>query len=130
MLLWIKKHTTIIVTILITFGVLFFLYACEAKTHSLTKTDKLVNRQELQFELDQFISLARIRMLDLDKQEQLRAIVLENALILVQGQPFNPFGLISAVAAIYGLTKAGSTVSKKVKYTLIKRKANNGTTTS
>ena len=114
-------------TILVTGGFVVYMWGCQVKTKSLTTPDKFVNRQELQLELDQVIGLAQLRMADLDQQEQFRAIILQNALILVQGQPFNAFGIISAVAALYGVTQAGSQVTRKVKSNISKRKANNGT---
>jgi len=104
------------------------MYGCEVKTHSLTGSNKLVNRQELQLELDQIIGLAELRMADLDQQEKFRAIILQNALILVQGQPFNPLGLLSAVAAIYGVAQGSSNITKVVKNKRNKRKVNNGQT--
>ena len=128
MLLWLKQHKTIIMTVLVTVIFTFYMYGCEVKTRSLTESTKLVNRQELQLELDQIIDMAKIRMADLDKQEEFSAIILQNALILVQGQPFNPIGIISAIAAIYGLSQGASNVSKIVKTKVNKRKANNGKT--
>jgi len=115
MLQWIKNHSGILITSLITIGLLVWLYGCEPKTQSLVASNQLVNRQELQLELDQLIGLAQLRMADLDKQEQLRAVILQNALILVQGEPFNPVGLITAIAAIYGIAQGGVNISKVVK---------------
>lgn len=126
MILWLKKHSSIIITILVTAGLAIYLYGCEPKVASLTERGRLINRQELQLELDQFIGLAQLRMLDLDKQEQLRSVILQNALILVQGQPFNPVGLITAIAAIYGATQGGRNITKVVKTKVTKRKVNNG----
>lgn len=123
---WVKKNLSIIITMSVTVGFLIFIYACDPKVPSLANSLKQVNRQELQLELDQFIGLAQLRMADLDKQEQLRSIILQNALILVQGQPFNPVGLITGVAALYGLAQAGSNVTKVVKTAKAKRKVNNG----
>lgn len=125
---WIKEHRSIIITVLITGGLMIYLYACDVKTRSLITPDKQVNRAELQLELDQFIGLAQLRMLDLDKQEQLRTVILQNALVLVQGQAFNPFGLITAIAAIYGVTQGGCNITKVVKTARNKRKVNNGNT--
>lgn len=125
---WIKKHLPLLTTVLVTVSILIFIYACEPKTQSLVYSDKRVNRQELQLELDQFIGLAQIRMVDLDKQEQLRAVILQNALILVQGQPFNPVGLITGVAALYGITQGTQNITKGVKNAKRKRKANSNTT--
>lgn len=125
MLEWFKKHASLLITILVSVGLLFYLVACEPETLSLTHEDKQVNRQELQLELDQIIGLAQLRMVDLDRQEQLRAIILQNALILVQGQPFNPVGLITAAAAVYGLTQGGKNISKVVGAKHNKGKGNN-----
>ena len=123
---WFKEHATVLITILACAGFGIYCYSCEPKVQSLTPPLRQINRQELQLEFDQIMSLAQLRMLDLDKQEQFRSIILQNALILVQGQPFNPVGIITAIAAIYGIGQAGTTVSKKVKNTIDKRKANNG----
>ena len=125
---WIKEHKTVLMTVLVTVVFLFYMYGCQVKTRSLTTPDKLVNRQELQLELDQIISLPELRMIDVDQQEDFRAIILQNALILVQGQPFNPVGILTAVAAIYGIAAGGSNITKVVKSVSNKRKANNGIT--
>jgi len=126
MIAWLKKHTTIIVTVLVCFGFAVYCYGCEPKVRSITDRARLVNRQELQLELDQVIGMAQLRMADLDKQEQLRAVILQNALVLVQGQPLNPFGIITAIAAVYGAAQGGSNVKNVIKTAVKKRKVNNG----
>ncbi len=124
---WIKNHLPLLTTISVTIGILLFIYACEPKVQSLYREGTQVNRQELQLELDQMIGLAQLRMADLEKQEQLRAVILQNALILVQGQPFNPVGLITGIAALYGITQASQNTVKVVKNVTQKRKVNNAT---
>ena len=126
MLQWLKKYSSFLIAAVVTAGLLVYIYGCEPKVQSLNNRKRLVNRQELQLELDQLITMAQIRMADLDKQDQLRAVILQNALILVQGQPFNPLGLLTGVAAIYGLTQGGQNISKVVKKTVKRRKENNG----
>ncbi len=123
---WIKKNKSILITILITFGVVIYLYGCESKTKSLITPDKRINRAELQLELDQFIGLAELRMVDLDRQDALRAVIIQNALMVVQGQPFNPFGMITAIAAVYGITQGGQNISRVVKKKINGKKVNNG----
>ncbi|MBA7680007.1 hypothetical protein ES703_88314 [subsurface metagenome] len=123
---WLKKNSSILITILATIGVLFYLYGCEPKTRSLSTPNKLVNRQELQLELDQIMGLAQLRMLDLDKQDAFRSIIIQNSLLVAQGQPFNPVGLITAIAGIYGAAHAATKSSKYVSKALEKRKVNNG----
>lgn len=123
---WIKKHYSFLITLAVTASMIVFIYACEPKVASLLDNKTMVTRAELQLEVEQFVGTAQIRMLNLDKQDQIRSILFQNALLIVQGQPFNPFGLLTAVAALYGLTQAGGKVSKTVKNTLDKRKINNG----
>lgn len=123
---WIKKYHTEIIAALVCAGFTVYCYSCQSTTRSLVDDTKRINRQELQLELDQFITMGRLRMLDLDKQDQLRGIILQNALVLVQGQPLNPLGIITAVAAVYGVLSGGSNVVKKVKEKRNKGKPNNG----
>lgn len=126
MLLWIKKHKDAIVGILVSIMFSIYCYGCEPKVASLTDKTSLINRQELQLEFDRIITMAQLRMVSLEKQEQFRTVILQNALILVQGQPMNPLGIISAVAAIYGIMQGGSNLTKVVKNNLIKKGSNNG----
>lgn len=118
---WIKKHLSMIVVGIIGLGFMFYSYGCEPKVKSLIHDQHRINRQELQLELDQLINMAQLRMADLDKQEQFRSIILQNALILVQGQPLNPVGIITAFAAVYGAMQGGRTITKVVKKTRDKR---------
>lgn len=126
MLVWLKKNWSIVVGVLVTISFLFYAYSCEPKVASLFDATRKVNRQEFQLELDQLMGLAQIRMLDFERYDQFRAIVLQNAILLIQGQPLNPVGIITAIAGIYGFTQAGSKVTKVVKEKRIKRKENNG----
>ena len=126
MLQWLKKHWNTIVIVMVTGGMLFFMYACESKVESLNDKRRLITRVELQVELDEILSMAQIKIADLDRQDELRAVVLQNALILVQGQPMNPVGILTAVAGIYGILSASNTAVKKVKQTVEKKRSNNG----
>ena len=119
---WIKKHSAGIISIIVCFSFLLYVYGCEPKTKSLLDSCKLVNRKELQIELDMFINTAKVRMADLDKQEALRNIILQNALVIVEGQPFNPVGILTGLAAIYGITQGGRNVTKVVKNGVKKKK--------
>ena len=125
MLQWIKNHWNSIVIVLVTSGLCIFMYDCEPKVESLKDERRLVTRFELQIELEQILSTAEIRMSDLDRQDELRKIILQNALLLVEGQPANPVGIITAIAALYGLLTASKSTVQTVKNTLEKRKVNN-----
>ncbi len=123
---WIKEHKSFLISVLVIISVVIYLYGCESKVRSITDGSRLINRQELQLELDQFVGTVRIRMADLAKQDQLRTLILENALILVQGQPFNPLGLLTGVSAVYGFAQAGRNAAAGVKKVYNKKRVNNG----
>ena len=125
---WIKEHTTLLTTILVSIGFLIYCYGCQPRVRSLINRNVFINRQELQLELDQFIGMAQLRIVDLNRQEELRAIVLQNALILVRGQPFNPLGIITAIASVYGVTQVTRNIKQGVKNARVKRSTNNAHT--
>ncbi|KKN15625.1 hypothetical protein LCGC14_0984120 [marine sediment metagenome] len=123
---WIKNHITLLFIIIVVVGTGFLMQGCPPRVPSLIDDDTEVTRQELQLELDTIIQTAEFRMMDLDKQDQFRAIILQNALILVQGQPLNPIGILIGIAALYGVAQTASKVKTVVKETRVKRKENNG----
>lgn len=126
MLNWLKKYKSLITACLISFFVLLYVYGCEPKVESINGNRRMVTREELQVELNQIMALAEVRMLELEKQEQLRALILENALIIVEGQPFNPVGLITGFAALYGVSQGSFQIGRGVKNKVKKRKNNGG----
>ena len=125
MLTLLKNNWQTIITSILAIAFSLFLVCCESKVPSLNGSGVLVTRAELQFELGQMINTAEYRIATLDEKDQLKRILTQNALLIVQGDPFNPLGLVTAVAAFYGLTQATSGVAKKVKNGLVKKKTNN-----
>ncbi len=125
MIIWIKKNIRGIVTGLVLVSISFWLQSCEPQVQSLITPKRMVTRAELELELDNLIALAQLRMLNLDKQEQLRSLIINNSLILASGQPFNPIGILTGLAGIYGVAHAATKSTKYVTKTLQKRKVNN-----
>lgn len=94
---------------------LFWGHACQPTVKSLIHPDQKVTRPELQIELDTIIATAEFRMADLDRQEAFRDVIFKNALLMVEGGSLNPVGIITLLAGIYGITRGGSDIVKKVK---------------
>lgn len=95
--------------------ILSVLYGCESQVLSLSGNGSKVNRAELNYELENYLRLAELRKVDLDRQDQLRTLILQNGLVLIQGQPFNPFGILTGLAAIYGVGSAGTSGARLIK---------------
>lgn len=112
---WLKDHAAGIFTLLLTGVMIVYIVACESKVRSLNNSVRLVTRQELQFELQHILDTAELRMADLDRQDRLRELIMQNALLVVQTGTFNPVGLLTAMAALYGIGQAGTKVTKTVK---------------
>lgn len=125
---YLKNKSTVILIAIVTISFMIFAYSCEPKVTSLFDKQHTVTRQGLQLELDQLIGFAQIKMADLDKQEAIRGIILQNALILVQGQPFNPVGIITAIASLYGIEQATKKSIGVVKNARAKRNNSKSTT--
>lgn len=107
---WPRTIAFAIITVL-----LFWTYGCPPKVESLSDPGRMVTRPELQIELNMFIASAEYRMADLDKQDAFRNVIFRNALVLIDGGTINPLGIITGVAAIYGLGTAGKQVKDKIK---------------
>lgn len=125
---WLKKNRTAIITVFVTLALCFWLYACESQVESLNGGGVMVTRGQLQLELENIFARAELKVLDLDRQDAFRNLIIQNGLLIVSGQPFNAFGILSGFAAIYGLAQVGSKVTKVVKTNVQKRKVTNDTT--
>lgn len=92
--------------------VLLFIYGCESQVLSLTGNGQKVNRAELNFELESYLRMAELRFTNLDKQDAVREVIFQNALLVFQTGGINPAGVATAVAAIYGIISGGTSVAK------------------
>jgi len=101
---------------------IFFAMGCPSKVISLTDGTKRVTRAELQIELDHFIASAQMKLGQLDKQDELRDLVLKNAFIMVETGTFNPIALTTALFALYGIGNAANQTKNGIKK--IKKKTN------
>jgi hypothetical protein len=79
-------------------------YGCESQCKSLINTDQLVNRSELQNELNYLVGLAKSREENLDKQDAVKQSLLDAANIIGSTGTINPSGLINLAATIGGIS--------------------------
>lgn len=83
--------------------ILIYAYGCEPKTKSLTRPGGKVTRIELQTELELFIARAAAGKKDLDRQDEIRDFIFNQALVIAQGNTVNPIGVLTGVLAILGI---------------------------
>lgn len=104
-----------LIAIVLLTAFLFWGFSCPSQVTSLIDPQKKITRPELQIELDSIIATAEYRLASLDRQDQFRDVIFKNAMLMVEGGALNPVGIITLLAGIYGVTRGGSDIVKKVK---------------
>lgn len=122
MTLWFSKHWPSVLAL--GFGVFLIFYGqgCESKVPSLLDPSRKVTRPVLDLELKQILALSEMRKLDLDRQDKLKRLIAENAIILLEGSPANPLGILTGIFGLYGLAQGGKNINTVIKNGIEKRK--------
>lgn len=123
---WIMKHRVAVITVCLISILLIYGYGCESRVTSIYNKDVKVTRGELQVELDDILAQVKLKVTDLNRQDAIKAVILQNAVLLIEGGPTNPVGILSAIAAIYGITQGANNVANGVRKMTSKRRDNNG----
>jgi len=110
---WPKAAALVILT-----AILFWAYGCPPTTESLIHPEKKITRPELQIELDSITATAEFRFADLERQEHFRDLVLKNALVIIETGTLNPVGILTGLAALYGI----GTGIKQTKDKIVRKK--------
>jgi len=93
------NHWYIIAGIII-FGIVFWTHGCESQVTSLINTDKKVNRAELQVEIEYVAGIAKTRVMDLDKKDEIRQTLFDALVLVSQGGQINTLGIVNLLATI------------------------------
>lgn len=96
-----------IISVLVFAVVIVIFYGCEAKVSSFNSPTRRIDRDELDTEVELFLARAQNKYSNLNRQEQFRQLLFENALSYAQGVPINPIGIFTSLAALFGV---GATV--------------------
>lgn len=95
-------------------ALVIWLYGCQSQVQSIIDPTKKVTRAELQLESDYLIGQLRVKMTDLDRQDELKMLLLEQAQIFGQTGTLNPTGLLNTAITI-GAISFGLNRNQKVK---------------
>lgn len=100
---WFGEYWAWWVTLNLCSFILLYAYGCEPKTKSLTRPGEKITRIELQTELELFLARAAAGKKDLDRQEQIRDMIFNQALVIAQGNQVNPIGVVTSILALLGI---------------------------
>jgi hypothetical protein len=99
---------------------------CESRTPSILNPAVKITRSQLEAELTQIESLANEKSVSLERQDAIKKIIADQAVILAQGGTLNPAGIVTTLLSILGI---GSIIDNKRKdYVITKLKTNNPVT--
>lgn len=97
------NHWYVIGLVLIS-GLFIWTYGCESHVQSLIDPAKKVNRSELQVEIEYVAGIARTRVENLDKQDEIKQALFDALTIASQGGQFNAMGVLNLVATIAAIS--------------------------
>lgn len=103
--LWsfIRHQRGIIISIVLSIIVLVWAYGCESKVRSSLDPGRLVTRPEFRLEVENYLARAELKFADLDRQDEFKRIIFENAIGYAQGKPINPIGVIMSIGGLLGI---------------------------
>lgn len=122
--LWLVENWVILTTLTCIQLLVTFAYGCTPKTGSLLSPEHKVTRGEFKSELEVILARYEHGLNNLDQQEKLRKMLFEQTIIIAQGNPINPAGVIMTALSIFGVGAAADDVRLRRQ-----RKKTNGVTT-
>lgn len=106
-----ERYQTIAVILIII--LLIWAYGCPSKVESLHSPGKRVTRAEFEIETKGLLSTAEVRLIDLDRQDNIKRLIFENLLLTAQSGQFNLVGLVAGVATLLGIGATVDNVRKR-----------------
>lgn len=106
---WLNDNHWLIIAGIIIFSMMFWAYGCESKVKSLLDQNVMVNRGELQVEIEYVAGIAKTRVADLDKQDEIKKALFDALVLVGSGGQINAMGAVNLAATIiavgWGLKK-------------------------
>jgi len=105
-----RYQSLAVITVIVLLAIFF---GCESKVTSINNPTQKVTRAELQLELDVMIAKCKIGLKKLDRQDELRNLILQQALITASTGTINPLALITSLGTILGIGATVDNVRKR-----------------
>lgn len=96
------NHSGLIASLIIA-GILLWCYGCQSKCKSLLDPAQKITRGELKIEVDTLLATAKLRMEDLDQQDELKLLLFQQAALFAETGTVNPLGILATGASIFAV---------------------------
>lgn len=110
----------------IAIAVLVWTYGCYSQVTSIVRPTVLVNRGELEIEVENFIAQAELKFMDLDRQDAVKTTLFNTAIEFMQGGRVNPAAVAIVLGNILGLGAILDNVRKRTHINTLKGNNANG----
>lgn len=87
--------------------------SCESTAPSIINPTMRVNREQLQNEANVILAKIDRAELTIDKQDRLKQLLFNQAIVASQGRPINPVGLITSLGTILGIGAFTDNIRKR-----------------
>jgi len=94
-------------------------YGCQSKVPSMLEPELKVNRAELETEVEFLLSRARNRLEELDRQDQIKLLIFEQAALFAQSGVINPMGILTTAVSVVAV---GSALDQRRKKKVLEEK--------
>lgn len=84
----------------------FYFIGCQSTVDSMIDSNKKVTRAELQTESDFLIAQVRNKLESLDRQDEIRRLISDQASLFASTGSFNPVGLVNLAVSIFAVGSA------------------------
>lgn len=75
-------------------------YGCESQVKGIIDSETMLSRAELQTEVDYLLAQARNRFTELDRQDEIKLLIFEQAALFAETGAINPMGLLTTAVSI------------------------------
>jgi len=100
---FIRHYQATSLSALLVIAVLIYAYGCQSRVISILNAPNLVNRGQLQIEVDTFIAQAELKFSDLNTQDQVKSYLFNTVIDFAQGGNINPLAVAVILGNILGL---------------------------
>lgn len=115
----IRHNPAIAIALVLAVVLTVWVYGCQSSTQSLLITDKKVSGPIFAGEVETLLARAEIGFADLEKQDKIKELLMEQALLFAQGNTINPVGAITTALGVLGI---GAVVDNRRKDKVIRDK--------
>ncbi len=99
------NHFAVFAGIILIVGLFYFL-GCQSTVPSMIDPEKKVNRGELQAESDFLIAQVRLKLENLDRQDEIKRLITDQASLFATTGSFNPMGLLNLGVSVFAIGSA------------------------